>query len=212
MFPVQLPGRETRFSEPALDDPEALVEQLHAALLPWLDEPFVLLGYSMGGLIAHALARRLQASGGPMPERLVVAACSSPDHPSRVAPDQMNDAEFIAHIRHLGGTPAAVFEHAELLEMLLPMLRADFRLVQRLRDAATVPRPIAPLLSCPIMALAAEDDEHATPEQVARWAHFTKGKVYCKNTPGGHFALWQQPQLLIEAAQGDLASIGGCHT
>ena len=201
LCPVQLPGRENRFAESALDNPEALVGQLHAALLPWMEQPFVLLGYSMGGLIAHALALRLQVSGGPMPERLVVAACGSPDHPARVDPDRMSDAEFTAYVRRLGGTSDAVFEHAELLEMLLPMLKADFRLVRRLRDAA-LQRSNPPRLHCPITALAAQDDEHATPQQVARWAEFTQGGMQCTSIPGGHFSLWQQPKLLMDAALG----------
>ncbi|WP_338416729.1 alpha/beta fold hydrolase [uncultured Sphaerotilus sp.] len=198
---VQLPGREGRLAEPALDDPEALLAQLQAAVLPWLDRPFVLLGYSMGGLIAHALACRLQASGGPTPERLVVAACSSPDHPAQVDPDRMSVAGFTACLRALGGTPEAVFEHAELLEMLLPMLQADFRLVRRLREAA-MRRPGDQPLRCPITALAAADDGHATPLQVARWADFTQGGLDAVTIPGGHFAVWNQPRLLMQAALG----------
>ncbi|NZD57198.1 thioesterase [Sphaerotilus montanus] len=201
LCPIQLPGREGRFAEPSMDDPDVLLTELHTAIRPWLDCPFVLMGYSMGGLIAHALACRLQSSGGPTPERLVVAACGSPDHPARIDPDRMDHAEFTAYVRSLGGTPDAVFEHAELLDMLLPMLRADFRLVRRLREAATA-WPGWPRLRCPITALAAQDDEHATPQQVARWADFTQGLLHCTSIPGGHFSLWQQPQLLMDAALG----------
>lgn len=99
LCPIQLPGREARFTEPAIDDPRALMVALHQAIRPWLDRPFVLFGYSMGALVAHALAQHLQDTGGPLPERLVLAACSSPDHPSSVDPDILSDAGFTHHVR-----------------------------------------------------------------------------------------------------------------
>jgi surfactin synthase thioesterase subunit len=203
--PLQLPGREGRFAEALIDDPQTLLDELHQAVQPWLDRPFVLFGYSMGALIAHALAQRLQAVGGPTPQRLVVAACSSPDHPVGVDPDRMSDAEFATYVRTLGGTPEAVFEHAELLALLLPLLKADFRLVRRLREVAQT-EPQAVLLDCPITALAAHQDEHAMPQQVARWADFTQGRFHAMSLPGGHFALWQQARLLMDAALGPVAA------
>ncbi len=199
LCPIQLPGREGRFTEPPVDDPAVLLDGLHQAMLPLLDRPFVLLGYSMGALIAHALACHLQALGGPNPQRLVVAACSSPLHPVGVDPDRMGDAEFTAHVRALGGTPEAVFEHKELLELLLPLLKADFRLVRRLREKAASESK-AVLLDCPITALAAHQDAHAMPPQVARWADHTRGRTHATGIPGGHFALWQQARLLMDAA------------
>lgn len=201
LCPIQLPGREERFADALIDNPPILLDELHRAVLPWLDRPFVLFGYSMGALIAHALAQRLQAAGGPTPQRLVVAACSSPDHDFNLDPDRMSDAEFTAHVRGLGGTPEAVFEHAELVRLLLPMLQADFRLVRRLRESVHSQADRAPL-SCPITALAAHQDEHATPQQTAGWAGFTRSGLQVTTQPGGHFALWQQPGLLIDAALG----------
>ena len=199
LCPIQLPGREGRFTETLVDDPAILLDGLHQAVQPLLDRPFVLFGYSMGALLAHALACRLQAAGEPGPQRLVVAACSSPEHPVGVDPDRMTDAEFTAHVRTLGGTPEAVFEHQELLDLLLPLLKADFRLVRRLREV-TPSASEAARLDCPITALAAEQDAHALPPQVAPWAAYTRGETHVASIPGDHFALWQQPRLLVDAA------------
>lgn len=201
LCPVQLPGREGRFAEALLDDPAALLDALHEALAPWLDRPFVLLGYSMGGLIAHGLACRLRPTERARLQRLVVASCSSPEHPAQIDPDRVDRATLLAYIRDLGGTPQAVFEHEELMELMLPRLIADFRLVARLRASATSPAAApSALLDCPITALGADADSHAGPAQVARWAGRTRGAQHQVSIPGGHFALWQQPHLLIEAA------------
>ena len=45
---IQLPGRETRLSEPAFTRLHPLVQELAQALLPSLDRPFAFFGYSVG--------------------------------------------------------------------------------------------------------------------------------------------------------------------
>src|SRR5215213_9001369 len=76
--PVQLPGRETRFLEPAYTRLPALVEALAESLTPHLDRPFVFFGHSLGALVAFELARRLRRDGGPGPDRLFASGCGAP--------------------------------------------------------------------------------------------------------------------------------------
>lgn len=212
LCPIQLPGREGRFAEPHAGEPETLLAELHEALAPWLDRPFVLLGYSMGALLAHALACRLRSAERAQLQRLVVAACGSPQHPSRIDPDRTDRATLLAYLRDLGGTPEAVFAHEELMALVLPMLIADFRLVARLRDRAAGGPEAAVRLDCPIVALGGHDDPHAGPDEVAGWAGWTTQACRQVSVPGGHFALWQQPALLQDAALGPLPNGTCTHT
>ena len=57
------------------------------------------------------------------------------------------DAEFIAQLRRLQGTPEAVFESRELIEFLLPVLRADFQVCDTYVCAPEPP------LACPLSAV-----------------------------------------------------------
>lgn len=191
--PIQLPGRESRFSEALIDEPEQLMVELSEALKPWLKRPFALFGYSMGGLIAHAWAQHLRKQDLPQPERLIIAACGSPDTSAGVDPDKVDTDAFIAYLKQLDGTPKEVFESQELMDLMLPKLYSDFRLVCRLRECT-----YESALTQPIIALAAQDDLHSPPPTLARWQQYTSGKFTGLTLPGGHFSMLHQPRVLIE--------------
>jgi len=57
--PVQLPGRESRLSEPPFTRLPPLVQALASDIRTHLDKPFAFLGHSMGATIAFELAREL---------------------------------------------------------------------------------------------------------------------------------------------------------
>src|SRR6185437_11668624 len=63
VWPIQLPGREARFCEPAFTRLAPLVEGLADAVGPHLDRPFALFGHSLGALVAFELARLLHGEG-----------------------------------------------------------------------------------------------------------------------------------------------------
>ena len=125
--PVQLPGRSERLMERPFTDLSSLIEVLAQALAPLLDKPFAFFGHSLGALIGFELARQLRRQYGVNPVRLFVSAGRPPQVPRRGAPiHNLPRKEFLAALRRLDGTLAEVFEHEELLEIILPLLRADF--------------------------------------------------------------------------------------
>jgi medium-chain acyl-[acyl-carrier-protein] hydrolase len=181
---VQLPGRENRFPEPAFADWPPLVSALADAVLPALDRPFAFYGHSLGALVAFALALELRRRGGPLPFHLVVSGRGAPHRPpARRRPIDLTDEELAAELRTLGGTPEEIFEHPELLEMLLPTLRADFRL------NATYAMGDEPPLDVPVTAYGGLDDAEAAEEDLVAWRDLTGGPFRARMFPGGHFFL-----------------------
>ena len=107
MCAVQLPGRETRFREPAFTRLSSLVTALTEALRPYLERPFAFFGHSMGALLAFELARRLNGDSGPQPVRLFVAACAAPQTPvEQPFVHSLPDPEFRRELHSLNGTLA----------------------------------------------------------------------------------------------------------
>src|SRR5215472_12234850 len=123
---VQLPGRENRFNEEPMTRIAAAVEGMAGEIGQAERAPFVFLGHSMGALLAYELSRWLRDRGRPGPRRLFVSACRAPHLPDLEPPiSAAPTPEFVAELRRLNGMPAEVVEDEELMELLLPMLRAD---------------------------------------------------------------------------------------
>jgi medium-chain acyl-[acyl-carrier-protein] hydrolase len=179
---VQLPGRESRFSEPALTSWPPLVNALADAIAPFLDLPFAFYGHSLGTLVAFELALELRRRRMRLPFHLLVSGRNAPNRaPSRRRPLDLSDDEFVAELRALDGTPEEVFAHPELLEILLPILRADFRL------NATYTHGDEPPLDLPVTAYGGRHDAEAAEQDLAAWSEVTTGPFQLRMMPGGHF-------------------------
>jgi medium-chain acyl-[acyl-carrier-protein] hydrolase len=162
---------------------EDLVDRIHAAILPLLDRPFAFFGHSMGGLVAFELARSLRLTRDPLPSRLFISGTRAPTMPDSDPPlGPLSDSEFLVEIRRrYEAMPKDVLESAELLELLLPGLRADFELLESHRHR------IEPPLDVPITALGGLEDHRVGEVALAAWAEQTRGEFEMCLFPGAHF-------------------------
>ncbi|WP_338770047.1 alpha/beta fold hydrolase [Massilia sp. METH4] len=177
-----LPGRERRMLEAPVTTMDAMVDGLVPAVAALADRPYFLFGHSMGALVAFELTRTLLARGVTPPQRLFVSAFRAPDLPNPKRDlHALPDHEFIEALREYGGTPDAVLRHRETMEVLLPMLRADFRLHETYRYHA------APALPVPITALAGRADDAVPASQMAGWAKQTEAGFTLHQFDGAHF-------------------------
>ncbi|HEY1017217.1 MAG TPA: alpha/beta fold hydrolase [Herpetosiphonaceae bacterium] len=199
---VQLPGRENRIAHTPISRWHPLVETLAAELGPFLDRPFAFFGYSMGALISFELARALAQANAPAPAHMHVAAYRAPQLPSATpAIHHLADAQFIAELRQLKGSPEDVLNNAELMELILPVLRADFAVCETHSCAP------GPLLSCPLTVLGGLDDPLAPRASLEAWATHTSGAFQVRMYPGGHFFWHRAGDLLFNEVLQDLRRI-----
>ena len=198
---VQLPGRESRLREQPYTELQALVETLADAIQPYLDLPFTFFGHSMGSLIGFELARKLRARQWPMPILLFVSGRRAPHIPDSQPPLYSRpESTFIEGlVERYNGVPAAVLQDPELLQIFLPVLRADITMIETYcyRDE--------PALSCPISAFGGVQDPQVTPQTIEAWKRHTQGTFHSRMFPGDHFYFKPGQLRLLKAMTHDLA-------
>jgi medium-chain acyl-[acyl-carrier-protein] hydrolase len=190
---VQLPGRGSRLLERPFTDLAELVEAAGKELLPYLDKPCSFFGHSMGATIGFELARLLSAEHSINLTHLFVSGRRAPHLVDTEPPTyHLEEREFLEELRRLNGTPKDVLDHPELMQLLLPPLRADFEMIQ---TYVYIPgRP----LDCSITAFGGLEDESVKREDIAAWGQHTTAHFSLQMFSGDHFFLHQAQTFLLE--------------
>lgn len=194
IWTVHLPGRESRMTEPPYSNMNALMKILTPLITEHAKVPFSLFGHSMGAMIAFELARNLEAEGRVQPACLFVSGYGAPSNrPASTNSHRLPDAEFAERIRSFEGTPEEVFAHPELLDIFLPILRADITLLETYTCDPNAQ------VHCPIVALGANADKEVEPAAIAAWRAHTRGAFDMLEFDGGHFYWQSDPEPLLNA-------------
>lgn len=190
---VQLPGREARLREAPLASIAQMVDAILPDIIRHTDVPYAIFGHSMGALLAYELAGTLEQSVGRGPDRLFVSGRRSPDDvDTRPALHGLPTTDFLVELQaRYGAIPAPVLAEAELLDLLVPALRADLQAVETHRTRHDPVR-----IACPVHVFGGEDDQHPLPSQLDGWARCTVAPVTVRVFPGGHFYLNEQREAL----------------
>ena len=182
---AQLPGRESRLREQPLTSIAAMVESVRPAVEAATDLPYAIFGHSMGALMAFELTAALAHSGLRAPSHLFVSARRSPDEPDPKFPvHPLPEAQFLDELQErYGAIPDAVRNEPELLELLLPVLRADIKAVE------TYLPTHGARVACAIDVYGGEHDTHPYPSQLPLWQRVADQPVRIRMFTGDHFYL-----------------------
>lgn len=192
LLAFQLPGRETRMEEPLFFTMEEVVESLYEEMKYLLDKPYVLFGHSLGGLVCFELIRKLKSIQKKLPIHFIASACRAPHIPLRRDPIyNLSDAEFILKLREYNGIPKEMYEYMEeLLEIFMPILRADFTISETYRYNQDQLFPVN------ITALCGKDDPTVRDADVLAWRVRTSNDFEYHELAGDHFFIKSAQDIL----------------
>lgn len=182
---IQLPGRANRLAEAPIADIPSLIDALVSNLSPHLDGRFAFFGHSMGAVVAHELAHALRHRGLPLPSHLIVSGRKAPTVRNRFPLLQhLPDNLFVAEINNrYGGIAPEILQHQDILDLLLPCLRADITALENFSVPARAP------LDIPIAVFGGDSDRQTSVEDLQAWEQETSADCDIRVFPGGHFYL-----------------------
>lgn len=185
VFEAELPGRGRRANESLLYSMEDLVTDLLVSLAPQLRaERYVLFGHSFGGLLAFALAERLQREKRPMPHAVFVSGANPPHHQRPEQVHRFDNDRLVKRMITIGGMPAGLTQQSSVLERMIPMLRADLCAME------THGWPSAGAIDVPIEVIAASGDPLLDFPALPAWGNCTtQGATLHRIEADSHFYL-----------------------
>lgn len=191
--PIELPGRGSKIQFTPLNRLQPIIANLSSQIQPYLDKPFAFFGHSMGGLVSFELARLLRKKYGILPSKLFISARRAPQIPSAKPPIHLlPDTEFKQELYRLNGTPVSVLQNNELMQLLIPILKADFAVLE------TYIYTNEPPLKCPITVFGGLQDSEVSCDDLQAWQEQTKADFNLNMVPGNHFFLHSAQSLLLE--------------
>ena len=180
---IQYPGRQDRRHEPPARSIAELAEAVTAVLGDGpLREPTVFFGHSMGATLAFEVIRRYEREFGGAPLGLIASGRRAPAIPRRDTLHTSSDPELLREMRNLNEKDAELLRDPEIQAMILPVLRADYRVIETYRFDG------GPPLGIPIHAYIGDADPRVPVEEVRVWETHTAAAFELRVfAGGGHF-------------------------
>jgi surfactin synthase thioesterase subunit len=204
---IQLPGRENRIGEPPLRHLRSAAKTIATVLSRYRDLPFALFGHSVGALLVFEVARELRNSFSCAPIQVFLSGCGAPGSAKRNAPiHRLPDNLFVQELRRLGGTPEAILGNDEVMQLMLPMLRADFELSETHQYEEQAP------LECPITVLGGLQDAEVRNSDLRGWQSETHASFNIRMFPGDHYFIRSCRTPVLRTIAGQLGFVHGARS
>jgi surfactin synthase thioesterase subunit len=142
-----------------------------------------LLGHCSGSLVAYEIAKLLVRSPCRNPQLLVVCSCLPPPLIHDTGMSRLSTEELFSQTASMGGTPEALMEDRDFLEVLERPLRADWVIVDGYVYRASAELPV------PILAVRGAEDPDIQAGDLRLWQDQTSEMFLTADLESGHWAL-----------------------
>lgn len=201
-IPVELNGRGKKYGKTLYENMDEVVADIYDSISNVIEESeYALFGHSMGSLIALEIALKVLKKTRKPPVHIFFSGQKAPHIKNNIAQRHtLPNDEFIEEIAKLGGTPKELFENPELLDVFLPILRSDFKVVETYEYKHDFRK-----LSCDITVINGNEDKF-TEKEISGWRELTDKSCKIIMLNGGHFFINEKTKEIINIINYTLAN------
>lgn len=198
---VCYPGRAERITESPATDILSMARHIADSVKELMGDgrPTALFGHSMGAIVAYEVAAALEDEGYEL-SHFFASGARAPHlmRPDLAADTTWDDESVAATLVELGGTDAELLQNPAFVDLVMPYIRADFRML------ASYAPPERARLSSAVTAVIGDADPRVTAQQASAWQESTRGPFRMRTLPGDHFYLAEHPPFAViaESASG----------
>lgn len=181
--PIELKGRGSRSNEDFYKNLEDAVEDIFKNIKDKiLDDNYAIYGHSMGSLLAYELYYKIYNENVKIPKHIFFSGYKPPNIPKKEKKIYLlPDEEFIKEVISLGGTSKEIADNKELLQLFIPILRNDFKILDKY-----VYKEKKEKIHCDISVLNGKQDNITLGELLA-WKSYGDKNFKIYNFEGNHF-------------------------
>ncbi len=202
IVPVELPGRGKRFCEDLVVNFNMLVDIVINEIKPIIMsvDDYALFGYSMGSRLIFEVYYRILELGLKLPVNMFFCASETPKFTE--FHKNLDDQSVKNSLFEYGGTPDEVMENEELLEIVIPIMRADLMVLNSYRYVEHAEK-----IKCPIIIINGKRD-YETIAHVEDWENYSENMCEFVFYEGGHFFIYDYKhnvgQIITERIERDV--------
>lgn len=193
LCPIELSGRGKRIGEPFYASFEEAVDDIFNSINENLNDDYAIFGHSLGSWLALEVIYKIYERGCKLPKHIFFSGNRAPHiYKTEKKLHKLSDLEFKKEILNIGGTPRELFEVEELAELFLPILRADYRLLENYHH-----KNHAYCLNTDVTIVNGIND-NLTCEELSAWGKYTNANFRICNLSGDHFFITEEVEEITK--------------
>ena len=195
VIPVELAGRGKRFKENFYENFEMAIEDVYKTIRSEVyDSEYAVFGHSMGSILAYELLIKLQLEGFHNPKTAIFSG-RFPPYISKASEKLSNasDEKLKKVMSNLGGTPKELLLRDDLLEIFIPIIRNDYKIIENYEYKHSSYK-----FDFDIKVFYGEADDGIIPSDLIRWKESSTRSVDIIKFNGGHFYIHDEIETVVK--------------